>query len=71
MEFYADESESDETKIKKVLTHPQVTKVINILKEYAQSDGCLLLIFDNRELTSMILTQNAKELNFKSSLSGA
>ena len=44
MEFYADESEPNETKIKKILTHPQVTEVINILKEYAQSDRRLLLI---------------------------
>jgi hypothetical protein len=50
VEFYADESESDETKIKKVLTHPQVTKVINILKEYAQSDRCLLLIFNKSRI---------------------
>ena len=38
MEFNADESEPNETKIKKILTHPQVIKIINILKEYAQSD---------------------------------
>jgi hypothetical protein len=38
VEFYADESKPNETKIKKILTHPQVTEVINILKEYAESD---------------------------------
>ena len=38
MDFNADELEPNETKIKKILTHPQVIKLINIFKEYAQSD---------------------------------
>ena len=44
MEFYADESEPNETKIKKILTHPQFIRVIKILKEYAQSDRRLLSV---------------------------
>ena len=35
---YTDESGPNETKIKKILTHPQATEVIIILKEYAESD---------------------------------
>lgn len=51
MEFYADESEPNETKIKKALTHPQVTKVINILKEYAQSERLMCINFITANLT--------------------
>ena len=65
MEFYTDESGPNETKIKKILTHPQETEVINILKEYAQSDRRLLLILNKPRIDVDDSDPKCKRIKFQ------